>query len=184
MNPSANVLVFGDFSVHHKDWLTNFGRTDKPGELCYNFSISNYLTQVVIFLTRIPDCDSQRAALTGNSKSNSERDAPFLSIAHDYSSAYWDSIRYHLRDIPWEHIFKLIIPAAAASELYIPHRNYQVNPHSSPWFSAACAAVIFHRNHFYCLHQRHKSSESKVNFGQASNRCKWVLEAAKLAYAN
>ena len=43
VNPSANVFVFGDFNVHHKDWLTYSGGTDRPGELCYNFSISNDL---------------------------------------------------------------------------------------------------------------------------------------------
>ena len=61
---------------------------------------------------------------------------------------------------------------------------YQVKPHSSPWFSAACAAAIVQRNHFLHLHQKDKSSESKVKFRQASNRCKRVLEAAKLAYPN
>ena len=39
INPSANVFVFGDFNVHHKDWLTYYGGTDRPVELCYNFSI-------------------------------------------------------------------------------------------------------------------------------------------------
>ena len=34
------------------------------------------------------------------------------------------------------------------------------------------------------MYQQNKSSESKVKFRQASNRCKRVLEAAKLAYAN
>ena len=34
------------------------------------------------------------------------------------------------------------------------------------------------------MHQREKSSDSKVKFRQASNRCKRVLEAVKLAYAN
>ena len=63
INPSANVFVFGDFNVHHKDWLTYSGGTDRPGELCYNFSISNDLTQIVNFPTRIPDCDSHSPAL-------------------------------------------------------------------------------------------------------------------------
>ena len=36
INPSANVFVFGDFNIHHKDWLTYSGGTDRPGELCYN----------------------------------------------------------------------------------------------------------------------------------------------------
>ena len=43
INTSANVFVFGNFNIHHKDWLTYSGGTDRPGELCYNFSISNDL---------------------------------------------------------------------------------------------------------------------------------------------
>ena len=90
-------------------------------------------------------------------------------------------------------MFKLRASAAASEfcewvqvgiDVYIPHRKYQVKPHSSPWFSVACAAAIVHRNHFFRLYQREKSSDSKVKFRQASNRCKRVLEAAKLAYAN
>ena len=34
------------------------------------------------------------------------------------------------------------------------------------------------------MYQRENSSDSKVKFRQASNRCKRVLEAAKLAYTN
>ena len=66
-------------------------------------------------------------------------------------------------------------------DAYIRHRKYQVKPHSFPWFLAAC---VVHINHFFCLYQKDKSSYSKVKFRQASNRCKRVLEAAKLAYAN
>ena len=58
INPSAHVFVFGDFNVHHNDWLTYSGGTNCPGELCYNFSILNDLTQKVNFPTRILDCDS------------------------------------------------------------------------------------------------------------------------------
>ena len=90
-------------------------------------------------------------------------------------------------------IFKSSASAAATEfcewvqvgiDVYIPHRKYQVKPHSFPWFSAVCAAVIVHRNHFFRLHQQDKSFESKVKFRQASNRCERVIEAAKLAYAN
>ena len=56
-------------------------------------------------------------------------------------------------------------------------------PDSDPWFSAACAAAIVYRNIFVfvCLYQQNKSSESKVKFIQASNSCKRVLKAVKLA---
>ena len=111
--------------------------------------------------------------------SNSQRNVPLHCIAH-------------LRNVPWEDIFKL--GTSAASEFcewvqvgideYIPHRKYQLKPHSSPWSSAACAAAIVHRNHFFRLRQKGKTSDSKLKFRQASNRCKRVLEAAKVAYAN
>ena len=93
--------------------------------------------------------------------SNSKRDGPFHCIAYDYSHAGWDDFCDNLRDVPWKDIFKLGGSAAARKfcewvqvgiDVYIPHRKYQVNPHSSPWFSAACAAAIAHRNHFFCLY--------------------------------
>ena len=62
INASA-VFVFGDFNVHHKDWLTYSGGSDSSGELCYDFSAANNLTQVVNFPIRIPDCDSHSPAL-------------------------------------------------------------------------------------------------------------------------
>ena len=100
-----------------------------------NFSISNDLTQMVTFPTRIPDCDSNSPALLdlfissdtsicsimtflplGNSDNvvvsvsidfpiNSKWNAPFHCIAYDYSRADWDGLCNHLRDIPREDIF-------------------------------------------------------------------------------
>ena len=178
---------------------------------------------MVHFPTRILHCDSHSPALLdiflssdnsisstktfpplGNSdhvvvsvsvdfQSYSQRNAPFHCIAYDYSHADWDGLGDHLRDVPWEDIFKLSASAVASeffvwvqvgNDVYIPHQKYQVKHHSSPWFSAACAAAIVHRNHFFHLYHQDKSSESKVRFRQASNCCKRVLEAAKLAYAN
>ena len=202
MNPSANLFVFGDCNIHHKAWLTYSGGTDKCVKLCYNFSISDDLTQMVNFPIWIPDCDSYSHALLdfflssdtsicstmafpplANSDhvvvsvsidfpSNSQRDAPFHRIAYDYSRADWDGLRDHLRDVPWEDIFKLGASAAASEfcewvlvgiDVYIPHHKYEVKLHSSPSFSAACAATIAHRNHFFCLYQQNKS-EYKAKF--------------------
>ena len=39
------------------------GRTDRPSELCYNFSISNNSTQMVNLPTWIPNCDFHSPAL-------------------------------------------------------------------------------------------------------------------------
>ena len=173
---------------------------------------------MVNFPTRIPDCDSHNPALldlflsSGASicstvafrpleisdhvavsvsidfPTNSQRDALFHRITYDYSCADWDGLHDHLRDVPWEDIFKLGASGAAIEfsewvqvgiDVYISHRKYQVKPHSSPWFSAACAAAIVHRNHFFRLYQRDKSSDSKIKFRQTSNHCKRVLEAVK-----
>ena len=104
----------------------------------------------------------------------------------------WDGLHDHLRDVTWEDIFKLSVSSTASEfcesvqvgiDVYIPHCKYQVKPHSSPWFSGACAAAIVHINHFFRFYQQNKSSESKIMFRQARNHCKRVLEATKLAYA-
>ena len=98
----------------------------------------------------------------------------------------------HLTDVPWEGVFKFGASAAVIEfcewaqvgiDVYIPHRKYQVNPHSSPWFLAACAAAIAHRNNFR-YYEYNKSSASNVKFIQAINHGKRVLEDAKLAYTN
>ena len=68
--------------------------------------------------------------------------------------------------------------------LELMHISLVESTKSSPWFSAACAAARVHRSLFFHLYQKDKSSDSKVKFRQASNRCKRVLEAAKLAYTN
>ena len=110
--------------------------------------------------------------------SSSPRDPPFHRIAYDYSHADWNDLHDHLRDVPWGDIFRFDVSVAASElyewvqvgiDLYIPHCKYQVNPHSSPWFSSASAVVIVHRNHFFCLDQQNKSSESNVGFNQVSN---------------
>ena len=102
---------------------------------------------MINFLARIPDCDSHSPALLDlfisfdasifsatafppleNSDhvvvsvsfdfpSNSQQDAPFLCITYDYYRADWDSLRDHLRDVPWEDIFELGA-SAAASEFF------------------------------------------------------------------
>ena len=123
--------------------------------------------------------------------SNWQQDALFHHIAYDYTCADWDGLCDYLRDVPWQDIFKLDASAAASEfcewvqvgiNVYISHRKYQVKPHSSSWFLAACAAALVHRNHFFCLYQKDKS-DSTVKSRQAGNCCKSVLEAAKLAYA-
>ena len=122
INPYANVFVTGDFNVHHKDWLTYSGGTDRSGELYYNFCNPNNHTQIVTFPNRIPDCGSHSPALLdlffssdtsicstmafpplGNSDhvvvsvsidfpTNAKEDALFHCMASDYSCAYWDGV--------------------------------------------------------------------------------------------
>ena len=139
------------------------------------------------------NCDHVVVSVSIDFPLNSQREAPFHRMAYDYSRADWDGLRDHLRDVPWENIFKLSASAAASEfcewvqvgyDVYISRCKYQALPHSSPWLPAACAAAIVHRNHFFRLYQQNKSSESKVKSRQDSNCCKRVLDAAKFAYAN
>ena len=49
--------------LYRKSWLTYTDGTGRPGELCYDFSISNDLTQMLNFPTRIHDRGSRNPAL-------------------------------------------------------------------------------------------------------------------------
>ena len=66
-----------------------------------------------------------------------------VSVSIDFPSySQQDALFHdHLRDVPWEDIFKLSASAAASEfcewvqvgiDVCIPHRKYQVKPHSSP----------------------------------------------------
>ena len=156
-------LSFETLTSIHKDWLTYSRGTDRPGELCYNFSISNDLTKMVNFPTSIPDCDSHSPAVLhvfiysnasicsilafsplGNSDHvfvsifidfpiNSKQDALFHRITYDCSRADWDTLCDHLRDVPWGVIFKLSA-SAEASEFW-------------DWFQVAIDLYIPHHKY-------------------------------------
>ena len=92
---------------------------------------------MVKFPTRTPDCDFHSPALLdfflltlvfvlqqlslhwgtlimllSQFPSNSKQDPPFYYIAYDYFRADSDGFPDHLRDVPWEDIFKLGVSAA------------------------------------------------------------------------
>ena len=140
---SANTFVFGDFNVHHTNWLTHSHGTDRPGEGCYNFALSQDLTQIVSFPTRIPDYGGQEPSLLdlfltttpdicsatsypplGTSdhvvvsvfvdfKVKSVHDAPFHRTVFSYDKADWDGFRDFIRDVPWSSIFQINVSFAA-----------------------------------------------------------------------
>ena len=160
INPSTNTFVFEDFNTHYKDWLTYSDGTDRP--------VENSPALLVLFLSSgVGICSTMAFIPLGNSDHvvvsvsinfppNPKWDAPFHCLAYDNYHVDWDSFHDHLRNVPWEDIFKFSASAAASEfcewvriDLYISHHMYLVNPHSSLWFSAACAATIVQRNHFF-----------------------------------
>ena len=111
-------------------------------------------------LPPLGNCDHAVVSVSIDFQSNSKQDALFHHIAYNYSCADWDCLHDNLRDVIY-YTFQLGASAAASEfcewvqvgiDVYIPHRKYQVKPHSSPWFSVACAAAIAHRNPFSCLY--------------------------------
>ena len=124
--------------------------------------VSNDLTQIVNFATWIPDCDSHSLALLNLFISsdasicssvafpplrnpdlvvsvsihfpvNSKQNAPSHHVAWNYSCADWDGLQDHLRNVPWDNIFKLSTSAAASefcewvqvgNDVYILHHKY------------------------------------------------------------
>ena len=89
-----------------------------------------------------------------------------------------------MREVPWEDIFKLSASAAASEfckwvQVGIDYVSLTISIRSSltdlHGFQLLVLLPLFIEITFVC---------TKLKFGQASNRCKSFLEAAKHAYAN
>ena len=222
IQPSANIMVCGDFNAHNTDWLRHSHITDVAGVSCHDFALAHDLTQIVGFPTHIPDREDHHPYLLdlflcsnpdscsvsshpplGKSdhvvvgvdvnylvKANNEH--PYHRTVYSYNKADWDGFRDLLRNVPWVDIFKHNVTYAAKEisewigtgiDCFIPHRKFQLKPHSSPWFTPSCAAAIAHRNHFFHQYHRNMSAENKKLFRDSRNHCKRVLEEAKSNYA-
>ena len=78
--------------------------------------------------------------------------APFHRTVWQYSKADWCGFRSYIRDIADKILSESVHKSAhelseskwllTGIETYIPHRTYQVKPHSLPWFTPECAAAI------------------------------------------
>ena len=64
------------------------------------------------------------------------------------------------------------------------YKKYHVKPHSSPWFSAACAAAIVNRNTLFFYTNRINLLNVKWTSDKLVIVAKGVLEASKIAYAS
>ena len=123
LHPSANIFVCGDFNVHHKDWLPNHTKTDESGRQAHSFAISHDFSQLVDFITRIPDNDKHKPStldlfLTSKAdickvspappfgtsdhvlisvdisvNSPNSHDAPIHRTLYSYDRGDWDSFR-------------------------------------------------------------------------------------------
>ena len=102
------------------------------------------------------------------------------------------SFRAFIRDIPWRDGLGSLPAGSCASELaewiqigideYIPHRRYQLKPHSAPWFSSDCAAALADRNRLFNLYRSNECCDTKQAFQFSRNKCKKVFNKAKKRY--
>ena len=115
-------------------WLTflHYGDSHSPALLDFFFT-SNASICFTMAFPPLGNFDHVLVSVSIDFLSNSQRDAPFHCIAYDYSRADWAGLCDHLRDVPWEDIFRLRASAAASEfcewvqigiDVYIPHRKY------------------------------------------------------------
>ena len=105
--------------------------------------------------------------------SNSKGDAPVYHITFDLSS--WGRCSM-------EDIFQLWVQVRIDAQSLIV--NIKLSLTHLCGFQLLVLLTLAHKNRFFHLHQKNKSSESKVKFRWEGNCCKRVLEAGKLGHAN
>ena len=75
---------------------------------------------------------------------NSKQDTPF------HCMAYWNDLRDHLRDVPWEEIFKLSASAAACEFCEWVKVEIDVYPSSQVSGQTSLISMVF--SSFCCCH--------------------------------
>ncbi|XP_065680992.1 uncharacterized protein LOC136094820 [Hydra vulgaris] len=140
---SANIVVVGDFNVHHTEWLGS-SVSDSADIKTHNFCLSQSLTQIVNFPTRFPDnpnylpslldlclvsnpsqCSvSPHSPLGGSDHglvslkllplSSLPSESPYHCTSYNYLKADWDTFRDFLCDGPWIEIFRLPVGKCAS----------------------------------------------------------------------
>ena len=109
----------------------------------------------------------------------STNEHPYHCTVYSYSKVDWDKMRDHLRDVPWLDIFKPDVTYAAKEitewvkigiDCYIPHRKFQLKPHSSSWFTPCTAAIAYH-NHYFHQYHRNAIPENMKLFCDCRNHC-------------
>ena len=140
--PSAEIAVFGDFNVHHAEWLVHSRNTDTNGLAAHAFTVSQNLHQIVSCPTRVPDRitdkgylldlflttnpdnyhhkvssplgTSDHCVVTVTSDTLFSRpSAPFHRTVYKYSKADWCGFRTFLSQVPWGSVLSGNVNAAA-----------------------------------------------------------------------
>ena len=137
------------FNVHHKDWLTCSGGTDRPGELCCNFSQKIllgslwlsvllswiYLLLTLIFVLKQFSIHCIVLSVSTDFPSNLKRGSPFHWTAYDYCCVNWGGLSNYLRFVQWNDIFQVSTSPAAVEFLkqvqvgiheYIPNLSFLI----------------------------------------------------------
>ena len=145
-NPHAEVLILGDFNVHHTEWLGS-NSTDVGGIEAHSFSVTNEMEQLIKHPTRVPDRHDHAANIldlffTSNSSNYSysvsaplgSSDHKVISVTCSFSSpppvppterqlwyfkqAQCDNIRTLIPDFPWEdYCFTTDDPSVVSSRV-------------------------------------------------------------------
>ena len=104
-----SAQISSDFST----WIPDYDSHSPP--LLDFFLFSDPRIWYTMALPPLGNTDHVVFSVSIDFLSNSKRDTTFHHIAYAYSQAVWDGLCDHLRDVPWEEIFK--INASAAVEV-------------------------------------------------------------------
>ena len=112
-------------------------------------SVVIFLSQISLFLS---DCDSLSTAILDFFL------LKLVFVLHSLSH-YSETLTMLLPQFPLTFLQARRCPFSSHHlRLFSPQLRIKVKSHLSPWFLAACAATITHRNYFFSLYQQNKST--------------------------
>ena len=144
---------------------------------CYNFSISNDLTQIVTWILDLHQTQNRMPHFIVSLMN-------IIVLIGVVFVIIWEM--FHGRISLYSMLLLLLLNFVSGFRLELICKCLMISGKASLislFLTCLCCCYNSQKLLFH-LYWKNKSSESKVKIRQASNHCKMVLEAAKLAYAN
>ena len=205
-------LFFGDFNVHHREWLQSRSATDRHGIAAYDFTNETGCTQLVgepthisgncldLLITDAPGVcrvsvqpqigSSDHFAVSAKVQLNSP--LPDFTVSRKVnmlSRVNWDTLSGELLSVDWKGIIDYHSPAEKFNEVvggiisrHVPTKLIKLRSRDRPWFNEECRVAFNRKQASFHRWTRQRSPDNWEVYRRARNAATLIFNRAESTF--